>query len=140
MRDVGLRVALRHVQPIRECPDGFRGFTLGDGLACGRYCKLYSLIKKKICHSQTGKCECHIVKSHFAMQMFLRRTRWTHIIRFVSSTSSFGGLNPNRSFGFFFGRAPPAPADSRAKDRQITLPTAELPRNLAQLPVRFDLP
>jgi hypothetical protein len=35
MRDVGLRVALRHVQPIRECPDGFRGFTLDDVLGGG---------------------------------------------------------------------------------------------------------
>jgi hypothetical protein len=59
------------------------------------------------------KIFCRIMKSYFAMQMFLRRTRAPHIIHpslqqfcnsAVSSTSSFGGLNPNRSFGFFFAR------------------------------------
>jgi large subunit ribosomal protein L13 len=73
------------------------------------------LILKGIYNFLIGEVACHIVKTHFTMQMFLRRTRAPHIIdpigcsssatSAVSSTSSFGGLNPNRSFGFFFAHS-----------------------------------
>jgi hypothetical protein len=48
MRDDGLRVAVRHVQPIRECPDSFRGFTLVEIVALNRGMDCLSLITKKI--------------------------------------------------------------------------------------------
>src|SRR5258708_22784762 len=114
MPDDRLRVAVRHVPPIRECPGGFRGFTLDD-VCLGSRLKWYlPLILKGIQRFSLRGRVCHIVKSNFTIQMFLRRTRGPHIIEpigfsssstsAVSSTSSFGGLNPNRSFGFFFAR------------------------------------
>lgn len=78
------------------------------------------LILKGICWYLIRSLNCRIVKFDFTMQMFLRRTRVPHIISFigcsssatsaVSSTSSFGGLNPNHSFGFFFVRGLPGDA------------------------------
>ncbi|MCX4147154.1 MULTISPECIES: hypothetical protein [Paraburkholderia] len=112
MPDDRLRVAVRHVSAIRECPDGFRGFTLDDVCVCKLLKGFLPLILKGIQNFLASEPVCRIVKSHFTMQMFLRRTRAPHIIdpigcsssatSAVSSTSSFGGLNPNRSFGFFF--------------------------------------
>lgn len=114
MRDGCLRVAVRHVSPIRECPDCFRGFTLADVHFWGGLQKALLLILKGIFRFLIWRMRYYIVKFNFTMQMFLRRTRVPHIISpigcnssatsAVSSTSSFGGLNPNRSFGFFFAR------------------------------------
>ncbi|MFM0010886.1 hypothetical protein PQR46_13295 [Paraburkholderia sediminicola] len=114
MPDDRLRVAVRHVSPIRECPGGFRGFTLDDVCLGSRLKWHLLLILKGIQRFALCGRVYHIVKSNFTMQMFLRRTRAPHIIgpigcsssatSAVSSTSSFGGLNPNRSFGFFFAR------------------------------------
>jgi hypothetical protein len=114
MPDRGLHAALRHVQRVRECPDVFRGFTLGEFRGRLRQKRPYALIDKGIGGPDMRISTCRIMKTRFAIQMFLRRTRRTRIIALigcscsatsaVSSTSSFGGLNPNRSFGFFFAR------------------------------------
>jgi hypothetical protein len=153
MRDDTLHVAVRHVRPIRECPDRVRGFTL---VRLGEQLLRQSLvIDIKGNFPNLGlPLTYHIIKMNFTMQMFLRRTRAPHIIgpigcsssatSAVSSTSSFGGLNPNRSFGFFFAHAwlPFARTNGGfrlAKPVHRDSLAAQSSPLFRKIPVRFDL-